>query len=169
MLQSRQNNLLARLLDLAGQEDLVEDGVDLVEVEDQVQLADVAEEGVKNLDEEVYGLKEGELVVVGVDAGAEEEACIPAVDDLVVAELDEVGLVLLVSGRYEAMDLGGTIVRDGRVRATRWMVGYLALELDLLVVAVRRIPLGEPGFAPEISGGQLSCASSSAATGGWGD
>lgn len=103
--QSRQHDLLARLLDLAGQEDLVEDSVDLVEVEDQVQLADVAKEGVEDLDEEVDGLEEGELVVVGVDAGAEEEARVPPVDDLVVAELDKVGLILLVSGRYEAVDL----------------------------------------------------------------
>lgn len=29
-------------------------------------------------------------------------------------------------------------------------VVYLALELDLLVVAVRRVPLGKPGLAPEI-------------------
>lgn len=105
VLQPRQDDLLTRLLDLAGQEDLVQDGVDLVEVEDQVQLAHVAEEGVQDLDKEVDGLEVGQLVVVGVDAGAEEEAGVPAVDDLVVAELDEVGLVLLVAGRYEAVDL----------------------------------------------------------------
>ena len=99
MLQPRQNYLLARLLDLAGQEDLVEDGVDLVKVENQVELADIAEEGVKNLDEEVDGLEVGELVVVGVDAGAEEEARVAAVNDLVVTELDEVGLVFLVARR----------------------------------------------------------------------
>lgn len=109
MFQPRQHNLLARLLDLAGQEDLIEDSVDLVEVEDQIQLADVAEESVEDLDEEVDGLEEGELVVVRVDAGAEEEARVPPVDDLVVAELDEVGLVLLVSGRYEAVNLERTV------------------------------------------------------------
>lgn len=97
MLEPRQHDLLARLLDLAGQEDLVEDGVDLVEVEDEVELAHVAEEGVEHLDEEVDGLEKGELVVVGVDARAKEEARVPAVDDLVVAELDKVGLVLLVA------------------------------------------------------------------------
>lgn len=152
MLQSRQHDLLARLLDLAGQEDLVEDGVDLVEVEDQVQLADVAEEGVEDLDEEVDGLEEGELVVVGVDAGAEEEARVPPVDDLVVAELDEVGLVLLVAGRYEAVDL--VVGKECQIlkesAPPRPGVGYLALELDLLVVAVRRVPLGKPSLAPEI-------------------
>lgn len=124
MLQPRQHDLLARLLDLAGQEDLVEDGVDLVEVEDQVKLADVAEEGVEDLDKEVNGLEKGELVIVRVDAGAEEEAGVPPVDDLVVAELDKVGLVLLVAGRYEAVDLWwvGQSVRDeGRAPRRVWV------------------------------------------------
>jgi hypothetical protein len=113
MLQPRQHDLLARLLDLAGQEDLVQDGVDLVEVEDQVQLAHVPEKGVEHLDEEVDRLQVRELVVVGVDAGAEEEPRVPPVDDLVVAELDEVGLVLLVARGDEAVDLGEASVRLG--------------------------------------------------------
>lgn len=107
MLQPCQHNLFARLLNLARQEDLVQDGVDLVEVEHEVELADVAEKGVEDLDEKVDGLEVGELVVVGVDAGAEKETGVPAVDDLVVAELDKVGLVLLVSGGDEAVDLDG--------------------------------------------------------------
>lgn len=114
VLEAGEDDLLARLLDLAGEEDLVEDGVDLVEVEDEVELADVAEEGVEDLDEEVDGLEVGELVVVGVDAGAEEEAGVAPVDDLVVAELDEVGLVFLVAGGYEAVDL-----RRGRETCAR--------------------------------------------------
>lgn len=133
MFQPRQDDLFTSLLDLSGKEDLVEDGVDLVEVEDEVELADVAEEGVENLDEEVDGLEVGELVVVCVDAGAEEEAGVAAVDDLVVAELDEVGLVLLVAGGDEAV--------------------HLALELDLLVVAEGGVPLGEAGLAPGERGG----------------
>lgn len=128
VLQPRQHDLLARLLDLAGEEDLVEDGVDLVKVEDEIELADVAEEGVEDLDEEVDGLEVGELVVVDVDAGAEEEAGVAAVHDLVVAVLHEVGLVLLVARGHEAV--------------------HLALELDLLLVAVGGVPLGEAGFAP---------------------
>ena len=58
------------------------------------------------------GLEVGEFVVVGVDADAEEEPRVPPVDDLVVAELDEVGLVFLVPGRDEAVDLFG---REGFV------------------------------------------------------
>lgn len=162
MLQPRQDDLLARLFNLAGQEDFVENGVDLrlyvslnsrspwtsippllllcslhphhfppfcpqtphsiihralaankttthlVKVEDQVELADVAEKGVEHLDEKVNGLEVGQLVVVDVDAGAEEEARVPAVDDLGrVAELDKVGLVLLVARRDQAVDLQG--------------------------------------------------------------
>lgn len=44
MFQSRQHDLFACLFDLAGQEHLVEYSVDLVEVEDQIQLAYIAEE-----------------------------------------------------------------------------------------------------------------------------
>ena len=105
MLQPRQNNLLARLLNLARQKDLVEDRVDLVKVEDEVELAHVAEEGVEHLDKEVDGLEVRQLVVVGVDARAEKEPRVPPVDELVVAELDEVGLVLLVARGDEAVDL----------------------------------------------------------------
>ncbi|RUS17629.1 hypothetical protein BC937DRAFT_89701 [Endogone sp. FLAS-F59071] len=59
----------------------------LVEIENQVKLAHVAEESVQDLHEEVDGLEVGELVVIGVDADAEEEASVTAVDNLVVAEL----------------------------------------------------------------------------------
>lgn len=105
MFQPRQHNLLTGLLDLSSQEHLVEYGVDFVKVEDQVQLTDVAEEGVEDLDKEVDGLEVGELVVVCINAGTEEKAGVPAVDDLVVAELDEVGLVLLVAWGYQAVNL----------------------------------------------------------------
>ena len=72
MLQPRQHNLLTRLLNLPGQEHLVQDGIHLVEVEDEVQLADIPKEGVEHLDKEVDGLEVGELVVVCVDTRAKE-------------------------------------------------------------------------------------------------
>jgi hypothetical protein len=53
----------------------------------------------------VNSLQVRQLVIVRIDTRAEEEACVPPVDDLVVAELDEVALVLLVAGRNEAVDL----------------------------------------------------------------
>jgi hypothetical protein len=46
----------------------------------------------------MYSLQVRQLVIVRVDAGAEEEACVSPVDDFVIAELDEVGLVFLVAG-----------------------------------------------------------------------
>ena len=53
----------------------------------------------------MYSLEVRKLIVIGVNAGAEEEPGIAAVDDLIVAELDEVGLVLLVARCDEAVDL----------------------------------------------------------------
>ncbi len=53
-----------------------------------------------------------QLVVVGVDAHAEEQARVPPVHDLVVAELGEVGLVFLVAGCDEAVDLCGNGISE---------------------------------------------------------
>jgi len=44
----------------------------LVEVEDKIQFADIAEELVQHFDEEVYSLEICELVVVGVYTRAKE-------------------------------------------------------------------------------------------------
>lgn len=52
----------------------------------------------------MYRLEVGQLVVVGVDARAEEEPRVPPVDDLHAAELDEVGLVLLVARGDQPVD-----------------------------------------------------------------
>jgi hypothetical protein len=41
-----EHDVLGRLLDLAREEDFVEDGVDFVKVEDEVELANVLEEGI---------------------------------------------------------------------------------------------------------------------------
>lgn len=53
----------------------------------------------------MYCFQIRQLVVIGVDAYAEEEARVPPVDYFQRAEFDEVGLVLLVSGGDEAVDL----------------------------------------------------------------
>ena len=67
----------------------------------------------------MYRFKIRQLVIVCIDARAEEQACVPPVYDLRhVAELDEVGLVLLVARGYEAMDLVVSEVRArGRSRS----------------------------------------------------
>ena len=54
--QSFEDDLLGCLLDLTATEELVEDQVDLVEIEDEVQLAHVGEVVVKDFHEEVDGL-----------------------------------------------------------------------------------------------------------------
>ena len=48
----------------------------------------------------MYSFEVCKLVVIRVNASAEEETGVAAVDDAVVAELDEVGLVFLVAGCY---------------------------------------------------------------------
>lgn len=73
-------------------------------------------------------LEIGELVIVCVYTGAEEETGVAAVDDLVVSELDKVGLVFLVARRNETVDF--------------------ALELNLLLVAKRGVPFGQTSLAP---------------------
>ena len=81
---------MARLSQLARQEHLVDDRVDLVEVEDQIQLAYIVEVLVENLDKVMDGLQVKKVVVSYIDAYAEVESGVTAVDDLVVAELDKI-------------------------------------------------------------------------------
>lgn len=76
----------------------------------------------------MYRLQIRQLIIIRVDARAEEETRITTVDDLVVAKLDKVGLILLIAGRDEPV--------------------HLALELDFLVVAVGGVPFREAGLAP---------------------
>ena len=95
----------------------------LVKVEHQVQFTDIAKELIQHFHKEMYRFQVCELVVVRVYTRAEEQPSIAAVDDFRgAAELDEVGLVLLVARRDEAVDL--------------------TLELDLLVVVVGAVPFG---------------------------
>jgi len=124
--QSRQDDLFTRLFNLSSEKDFIEYSIDLVEVEDEIQLANIAEELVQHFDEEMYSLEIGEFVVVRVDTDTEEQARVPPVDNLrgrqVLAhkrlivggrcrragcrsELDEVGLVFLIAGSDETVDL----------------------------------------------------------------
>ena len=75
----------------------------LVKVKHQIQLAHIPKERIQNLHEEVYRLQIAQLVIIGVHARAKEQACVSPVDDLGGAELDEVGLVLLVARRDQAV------------------------------------------------------------------
>jgi len=95
----------------------------LVEVENQIQLADVAEELIQHFHKEVNRFKIRKFVVVRIYACAEEEASISAVDDFRgTAKFDKVGLVFLIARGDKAVNF--------------------ALELDLLVVVVGAVPFG---------------------------
>jgi len=91
----------------------------LVEVENEVELANVPKESVQDLDEEVYGLQIGELVIIRIDADAEEETCISPINDPHTPELDKVGLMLLVARGDQAVDF--------------------ALEADLFLILIRGV------------------------------
>ena len=63
----------------------------LVEVEDKVELAYVAEKVVQNLDKQVNALQVHQLIVSQVNAEGKEEACISSVDHFVRSELGQAG------------------------------------------------------------------------------
>jgi hypothetical protein len=78
----------------------------LVEVEDEIELADVAKVLVEHLDEEVDGLEARELVVVDVHAEREKEPGVAPIHKLVRAPLHEVGeLGLALRHYFVAFDL----------------------------------------------------------------
>ena len=114
------------LHDLAAENDLVKRGVGLVEVVDEVELADVAKVVVEDLDKEVDGLEARELVVVEVDAHDKEEPDVAPVHELVVAELDKVR-VAVVARVQHAVDVHR--------------------QLLLLLLRVRHVPLAQPRLA----------------------
>jgi hypothetical protein len=78
--------LLAALLHLACQQKLVQDKVCLLEVEDNVELADVAVVLVHLLDVTMDDFERDQLIVRRVAAGNEEEGGISAVNNLGICE-----------------------------------------------------------------------------------
>ena len=74
--------LFAALLHFSGDQQLIQDEVGLLEVEDDVQLADVAVVLVHLLDVAVDDFERDQLIVGRVAAGDEEERGISAIDDL---------------------------------------------------------------------------------------
>ena len=101
----------------------------LVEVENKVQFTHVAKERIQNLYKEMYSLQISQLIIICVDARAEEQSRIAAIYDFRgTAEFDEIRLMLLVARCNKAVDF--------------------AFEFDLLVVGVGIVPLRKPGFAP---------------------
>lgn len=84
---------MTRLADLAGQEHLVHDRVYFVEVEHQIQLADIVEILVQNLHEVVNGFEITQVVIIHVDTDAEVETSIATINNFEVAELKNSRLV----------------------------------------------------------------------------
>ena len=118
-----QDDLLAALLELPAQHELVGDDEDLVEVVHQVQLPHVAEIVVQDLHEEVDDLQADQLVVRGVHAQGEVQPGVPPVDDLAVLVVHKVR-ELLVPVRHHPV--------------------HLVLDLVLLRVGEGHVVLGEP-------------------------
>ena len=73
----------------------------LVKIKHQIQLTHIPKKRIQHLDEKVNRLQIRQLVIVGVHTDAEEQPGVAAVNDFQRAELDEVGLVLLVARRNE--------------------------------------------------------------------
>jgi hypothetical protein len=93
-----QHILLGALLHLAGDEQLVEDEVGFLEVEDDVEFADVAVVLVHLLDVAVDDFEGYELIVRRVGGGDEEEGGVAAVDDLGVCRVG-LSMRMLQKGR----------------------------------------------------------------------
>jgi hypothetical protein len=74
--------LLAAFLHLAGEEELIEDEVCLLEVENDIQFAHIAIIFVHLLDETMHNFQSDELVVSGVYPGDEEKRGVAAINDL---------------------------------------------------------------------------------------
>ena len=82
MADAPEHVLLAALLHLAGQQQLVEDEVGFLEVEDDVEIANIAVVLVHLLDIAMDYFERDQLVVGRVAAGDEEERGIAAIYDL---------------------------------------------------------------------------------------
>jgi hypothetical protein len=86
---------LRSLANLARQKHLVDDRVDFVEVEHQIQLANIVKVFVQHFHEIVNGFEITQVVIVHVHTDAEIEASIAAINDFEVAELRGKSEILL--------------------------------------------------------------------------
>lgn len=77
----------------------------LVKVENKIQFADVSKEAVQDLDKKVYSLQVCQLIVIGIDADAKEKARVSPVNNLQRTKFNEIGLMFLVSGCDQTVDL----------------------------------------------------------------
>lgn len=120
---------LAGFADLPGQKHLVDDTVNLIEVEHQIQFANIVEVFVQHFYKVVYRLEISQVVVAHVHADAEVEAGVAPVDDLEVSELHEIR-VLGVPDSHHGVDLFDQFL--------------------LLVIVEVHVPLGQAGLAGSV-------------------
>ena len=78
-MESLQNDRSGNLLNLATSDHLVNDHKHLVEIEDQVQLAEILEEHIQHLHQQVNQLDLDEVVVLLIEAKGKEETGVAAV------------------------------------------------------------------------------------------
>ena len=100
-----ENARAIRLAYLPVRNHLVENHVRAIDVEHDVELANVLEILIERFDDVVYEFQDGELVLFAVDAEDEVERRVLAIDDLHVA-IFHVGALALVSGETFAYDFG---------------------------------------------------------------
>jgi hypothetical protein len=85
-----ENCFLRCLLELATDDELVQYVIRFVKIEDQIELAYVAEIPIENLHKEVDRVESHELVVGVLDATDEIQTRVPLVDELELLPLDDV-------------------------------------------------------------------------------
>jgi hypothetical protein len=78
--------------------------VNLIEVEDDVQLANIRKVRIQQLHEQVYTLQVTQFVILNVDGDGEEQSSVAAVDQFVIVILDEIR-VFFVPGGHQAVHL----------------------------------------------------------------
>lgn len=137
---------MTRLSDLAGQEHLVHDRVYFVEVEHQIQFADIVEVFVEDFHEIVNGFEITQVVIVHVDTDAEVETSIATINNFEIAELKDSGLGRVFGGRKGSYldKIGVLSVSDSDDSVD------LLDELLLLVVIEIHVPFRQSGFSSPV-------------------
>ena len=90
MLKASENAFFIGLLDVSGGDDFFDDVVGLVEVEDDVELADTAEVPVETLDEVMNHFESDQFVFFLVTERDEVQRSVPLIDDFILPVLQEV-------------------------------------------------------------------------------
>jgi hypothetical protein len=125
VLDSIQNFSLARFFDFPSQHELIQYGINLVEIKDNIQFTNIAEVTVQELHKQMDGFQVGQFIVVHIHRNREEKTRVSSVDELVVVVFNEIG-VFLVAGCDKSVHFGfnAGLLRfhRGSAAALRWHV-----------------------------------------------